>query len=41
MIHEYIHIGGGALYCKPCEVLVTDRDSAAAVQDMKDHEATK
>jgi hypothetical protein len=39
MNHDYIHVGSGALYCKPCEVLVTEQDGAAAVQDMKEHEA--
>jgi hypothetical protein len=41
MMHEYIHVGNGAEYCKSCEVLVTERDGAAAVRDMKEHEATK
>lgn len=36
--HDYINVGSGALYCKPCEVLVTERDGAAAVLDMKEHE---
>lgn len=39
MIHEYINVGNGALYCKPCEVVVTERDGAGAVSDMKEHEA--
>ena len=39
--HDYIHVGNGALYCKPCEVLVTEQDGAAAVRDMKQHEATQ
>jgi hypothetical protein len=39
VIHDYIHVGGGAWYCKPCEVLVTERAGAAAVKDMKEHEA--
>jgi hypothetical protein len=38
MMHEYIHVGNGAEYCKSCEVLVTERDGAAAVRDMKEHE---
>jgi hypothetical protein len=41
MMHEYINVGNGAEYCNSCEVLVTERDGAAAVRDMKEHEATK
>jgi hypothetical protein len=39
--HQYIHVGNGALYCTPCEALVTELDGAAAVRDMKEHEARK
>ena len=39
--HVYIHIGNGALYCEPCGIVVTEQDGAAAVRDMKEHEASK